>query len=369
MTTPPPPDRVFALVVGIEQYAAGPSWELPGPARDALRFRDWLLARGVPEQNVMLHLAPAVGFASPVAYDRADYASLRHRLVTHLPGLDGDVLWIWWGGHGVLAEDEHIRLYTADATVSDKRNLDLESARRHLASDAVPGLTRQIWVVDACQTFAEEHAHRQALPGEQLPLGGRENVHEQVLMLAADRGQRAVNDPARATGLFSAAVLDILQEETNAGEATGPAKIENLFRRVRERIAELRLTGHTGQLPRLVLHGGDLTETVRPAPAAVRPGQVRAHLIGALLAYPFMADPAQRQIMVRLLDTPAVQTMNRGSDPRSDATAIYLGLRRVPGGLWLLYDAVTLLDPDEELAAGLESAVLACTALQEGGLR
>ncbi|GGR21476.1 caspase family protein [Streptomyces netropsis] len=367
--TAPPADRVFALVVGIERYAAGPSWELPGPARDALRFRDWLLARGVPERNVMLRLAPAAGFTARPDYGPADHASVRHDLVTRLPALDGDVLWIWWGGHGVLAEDEHIRLYTADATVSDKRNLDLESARRYLASDAVAGFTRQIWVVDACQTFAEEHAHRQGLPGEQLPLGGRENVHEQVLMLAADRGQRAANDPVRATGLFSAALLDILHEDTNAAAAAGPADIEALFGRVRERMAELRLAGHTGQLPRLVLHGADRTETSRPAPAAIRPGRVRAHLIDALLAYPFMTDPAQRQIMVRLLDTPAVQTMHRGSDPRSDATAVYLGLRRIPDGLWLLYDAVTLLDPDEELATGLESAVLACYALQESGLR
>ncbi|MEV8531918.1 caspase family protein [Streptomyces sp. NPDC051211] len=378
MTTPPP-ERVFALVVGIERYAAGPSWDLPGPARDALRFRDWLLARGVPERNILLHLAPTAGFTPQASHGPADHRSLRHDLVHRLPALDGDLLWVWWGGHGVLDKDEYIRLYTADATVSDKRNLDLESARRLLSSDAVPGFARQIWVVDACQTFAEEHAHRHSLPAEQLPAGGRENVHDQVLMLAADRGQRAANDPVRATGLFSAAVLDTLQDRTEVGAAAGPADTDALFGTVRERMAALRLEGHTGQLPRLVLHGPDRTEILRSAPSpavaaghpvpgsapARRPLRARADLLDALLAYPFMMDPSKRELMVRLLDTPAVQTMNRGSDPRSDVTAVYVALRRLPGGLWLWYDAVTLLDPDETLAAGLESAILAYEAGQQ----
>ncbi len=42
------PARVVALVVGVERCAAGSRWTLPGPVRDALRFRDRLRSTAVP---------------------------------------------------------------------------------------------------------------------------------------------------------------------------------------------------------------------------------------------------------------------------------------------------------------------------------
>ncbi|MBW5486790.1 caspase family protein [Streptomyces bambusae] len=369
----PAPDRTFALVVGIERYGAGPAWDLPGPAGDALRFRDWLLRGGVPDRNILLCLAP---LADPgVPYRPADHDTLRRLVVSQLHALDGELLWVWWGGHGVLDQAERLRLFCADATTADKRNLDLESMRTTLASDALPGFGRQIWVVDACQTFEEEYGFHHTLPSESLPRGRRAQTHHQTLLLAAARGQRAANDPGRGTGLFSDSVLDAL-----AGSPGPWLDPEDLFREARDRIERLRAERRTEQLPALWLHGPRRTEHVpAPAPAAAqspsgpsaspgsgaRPaagGAVRTpmeQLLAALLAYPMMTDPEERQTMVSELGTRSVERMRRNSKPRADLIGIVRALSDRPGELWLLYDAVTLLDDDETRAAELRAAVRA----------
>ncbi|MGP4114237.1 effector-associated domain 2-containing protein [Streptomyces sp. 4N509B] len=355
-TPTPTPDRTFALVVGIERYAAGPAWDLPGPARDALRFRDWLLGNGVPERNVLLCLAPLVDLGVP--HRPADHASLRDLLVSRLPALalHGEALWVWWGGHGVLDKDERLRLFCADATTADKRNLDLESMRRSLSSDALPGFARQTWIVDACQTFEERLGFHHTLPAETLPVGQRVQAHHQALLLAAVRGERAINDPARGTGLFSDSVLDALAK--TPGPWPDP---EDLFRHARERIERLRAEGRTTQLPVLSFHSPQRNEYLPPpaagGPAAHTPTEA---LLAALLAYPMMADPEERQTVVMELGTRSVERMRRHSKPRTDLIGIIRALHGQPGELWRLYDAVTLVDDDEERAAALAAAVDGC---------
>ncbi|KIF71240.1 hypothetical protein HY68_25840 [Streptomyces sp. AcH 505] len=346
------PARVFALVVGIERYAAGDTWTLPGPARDAVRFRAWLRAAGVPEHNILLHLAPAGGYDPGVAYRPADHAALRRALVGELPALRGDALWIWWGGHGVLDQDERIRLYCADATEADRRNLDLESARRALSSDALPGFARQTWVVDACQTFEERHGFPLSLPAETLPAGERVHAHQQALLLAVTRGQRAANDPVGRTGLFSDVVLGELGAE--AAPDPGP-----LFARVAARMDALRADGVTEQTPSVFLRGPGL-DTSLPAPRAqARPGagSPMLRLVEALLAYPMMGDRDERQTLVSALDPGIVARLPRHAVPRTDLVNLARTLGRRPDDLWQLYDAVTLLDDDPRRSDELRRAI------------
>ncbi|MFG2560348.1 caspase family protein [Streptomyces sp. NPDC048496] len=352
------PGRVLALVVGIEQYAAGDSWNLPGPVRDALRFRDWLLELGVPEENVLLHLAPSGGTDPGVPYRPADHDTLRRAFVTDIPARAGDVLWVWWGGHGVLDRDEHLRLYCTDATEPDRRNIDVESARSTLRSDAVTGFGRQIWMVDACQTFDERHNFPRSLPGEQFPAGHRIEAHDQILMFAAGRGQRAANDPERRLGVFS----DIVLDELPADLLPDP---DVLFESVRARLAALRAAGRTDQLPSLLLHRPGRTESspaVSPLPPPAGPGgtlagRQLARLIEALLAYPLMNDRDERQALVNELPPAVVARMPRHPTPRTDVIGIVRTLRARLDRLWELYGAVTLLDDEPARAAELESAI------------
>ncbi|MFE6889612.1 caspase family protein [Streptomyces sp. NPDC057694] len=351
------PRRVTALVVGIEEYAAGESWRLPGPADDAVRFHGWLRERGVPEANILLHLAPAEGHRPAMAHRPADQAALHHTLTDEIPSLEGDFLWVWWGGHGVLDQDERIRLYYADATAQGRRNLDLDSACRLLASDAVTGFERQSWIVDACQTFDERHGFPRTLDTEKLGAGARTTVHEQALLLAASRGERAANDPVLRSGVFSRLVQDEL-DRAGTGVALDP---ERLFAAVLTRVEqEIWAPGRSGQLPTLIIKRPGQERTLGP-PAARRQGPGALSALGrvadALLDYPFTHSSDERQTLVLLLDPRLTARMRRNPAPRPDLVAIVSAHGRRADALWTLYEAVTSLDDDPERATELAASI------------
>ncbi|CAL9585955.1 effector-associated domain 2-containing protein [Streptomyces sp. enrichment culture] len=355
---PVAPQRVHALIVGVESYDAGPAWDLPGPARDAVRLYRLLRATGVPEDQLRLHLAPLPPYVPEVPYAPADHATLRRALVRELPSAQGDILWVWWGGHGVLDRFGHLRLFCADATTADKLGIDLDSALDRYAGDAVPGFAEQLWVVDACETFEEALGFAEQLPPDALPVGRRNLAHRQTVLRAAGRGRAAANDPARATGLFSDVVLGLLADRAAALPA--PPDPEELFPAVRARIGALRDAGRTLQYPEIRLLSPERSETL-PAPAprpAPRPLAPLQRAVDALMAYPLMADPAERQAVISALNPRDTGTLARHTKARTDATNLltHLGRRR-PQALWELYDAVVSVDDDPARRDELEAAL------------
>jgi hypothetical protein len=136
---PVTPAGTRAVVVGVEEYAAGGSWRLDGPALDACRFVEWLIGRGVPAGNVSLLVSPLMENEDAVArhgFDvrPADYATVRATLVDSLRDSGSEFLVLYWGGHGLVDGDDTRRLFCADATTADKRNLDLTALLRSLRS-------------------------------------------------------------------------------------------------------------------------------------------------------------------------------------------------------------------------------------------
>ncbi|MDV6287985.1 hypothetical protein R2F25_08780 [Streptomyces sp. UP1A-1] len=78
----------------------------------------------------------------------------------------------------------------------------------------------------------------------------------------------------------------------------------------------------------------------------------------ALLAYPLMSDPAERQTVVAALDPRFTGTLPRHTKARTDATGILNWLvRRRPQALWELYDAVVAVDDDPALGRELAEAI------------
>lgn len=352
------PARVHALVVGVETYDAGTGWDLPGPARDAVRFHRLLRAAGVPEANIRLHLAPLPPYVPEVPYAPADHATLRRVLVRELPADRGDVLWVWWGGHGVLDRSGHLRLFCADATTDDKLGIDLDSALERYAGDAVPGFADQLWVVDACETFEEALGFREPLPPDALPVGRRSTAHRQTVLRAAGRGRAAANDPMRATGLFSDVLLALLTDRTAVLPA--PPDAEELFPAVRTRIAALRDAGRTLQYPEIRLQSPERTEILAPAGPGgrERPASPLLRAVDALLAYPLMSDPTERQTVVAALGSGVTGTLPRHTKARTDAVGILGSLaRHRPRALWALFDAVVSVDDDPERRDELSAAL------------
>ncbi|MFD8259583.1 caspase family protein [Streptomyces griseoluteus] len=349
---------MHALIVGIERYDAGADWDLPGPARDAVALYQLLRDAGVPEDRLRLHLAPLPRHVPDVPYRPADHATLRRVLVRELPLAQGDMLWVWWGGHGVLDRAGRLRLFCADATTADKLGIDLDSALERYAGDAVPALIEQLWVVDACETFEEDLAFREQLPPEALPVGRRNLAHRQTLLRAAGRGRAAANDPVRGTGLFSDVVLGLLTDR--AAVLPAPPNPEELFPAVRERIAALREAGRTLQYPEIRLQSPERTVTLQQSaePGGKRQASPLHRAVDALLAYPLMADPAERQTVIAALDPRVTATLPRHTKARTDVAGVLTGLaRRRPQALWDLFDAVVSVDDDPDREGVLANAI------------
>lgn len=224
------PENVYALVVGIEKYKAGSEWDLNGPANDALKFANWLLERDVKPENIQLFLSPldvnmevlekakAKGL-SPFPADRNHIDSaIRSKLTSE--GNCGDLLYVFWGGHGVVTKIDATtrRLFFADTDNINKWNLNFDSLVQALSTFAhSSGFKQQNFVIDACantyyqglyQTIGAESA------ASKFSTNGEQGKAEQFVLFASAEYDVAINESAEGTGRFSKAVLDELQQKT-----------------------------------------------------------------------------------------------------------------------------------------------------------
>ena len=223
------PENVYALVVGIEKYKAGSEWDLNGPANDALKFANWLLERDVKPENIQLFLSPldvnmevlekakAKGL-SPFPADRNHIDSaIRSKLTSE--GNCGDLLYVFWGGHGVVTKIDATtrRLFFADTDNINKWNLNFDSLVQALSTFAhSSGFKQQNFVIDACantyyqglyQTIGAESA------ASKFSTNGEQGKGEQFVLFAAAEYDVAINEAIEGTGRFSNAVLDELQQK------------------------------------------------------------------------------------------------------------------------------------------------------------
>lgn len=347
------PDDVHALVVGIETYAFGPRWTLPGPSDDALRFRTWLLDRGVPDGNIRLHLAPAPGHAPDLPYRPCDRWALRRTLVRELPAVASRLLWVFWGGHGYLDPQGRLRLLTADASEHDALNIDLDDVLAYYAGTAVPHHPEQAWIVDACATFQHELNLSVSPPTETLPQARPADRARQVHLHAARRGQRTPNAPVERAGRFSGLVLERLRLRADATTPLDPAFVEAV-----ERAARTADEGGTPSWTRLRDPGHDVSVgSLRdPGRADRGNGAHRAHrpddtgpltigaLVDALCQRPWASDPGARQNLVDALPRRLGEHVPRSRASRADLVGIVLHLSRTEGGLEALYEAMRIVD-------------------------
>ena len=151
------PTDTMAVVVGIEDYQAGKEWRLDGPALDACRFARWLTTRGVSADRITLLVSPLPENAKTVEEQSqgyrvrgaADHATVRDVFTRYLPSETSSLLILYWGGHGVIEEEER-RLIYADATEDDPRNLNLSSLLKSMRSSKFDRHPQQLGLVDAC---------------------------------------------------------------------------------------------------------------------------------------------------------------------------------------------------------------------------
>ncbi len=221
------PEKVYGLVVGIERYAAGPEWDLNGPARDALKFASWLLKRGVEPDNISLFLSPL-----DQKMELLDEAKEKE-LVPHEAFLNrihdvvydlqnkaetGKLLYVFWAGHGFITtvEQQTRHLFCADTDLKTRRNLDFDSLLLALkTSTRSTVFAKQVFFIDACansifQNFYTTISAKQS--ALRLATNGEQRKSEQFCFFAAAEYEIAINDAKAGTGQFSQAVLAELKD-------------------------------------------------------------------------------------------------------------------------------------------------------------
>lgn len=229
------PKRTHALIVGVERYRAGSSWTLKGPAEDARLFSKWLRDRGVPDNQIDLILA--VDEVSPGQKEIGEALDRLHQK-------EGDLLLFFWAGHGVLGTDETRRLFYPDATLDNKKNLDLNDLLSSLRSTYFAGFPAQICIVDACANHVEDMQLAYKLPREELTKGDPRFPEPEQFVLFAGRAGEVAKNLAEGRGQFSKVVL-----EEVTGDANWPPDMDALQKRVWQKFEDLRLQGKSSQTP------------------------------------------------------------------------------------------------------------------------
>ncbi|MGW6704838.1 VMAP-C domain-containing protein [Streptomyces sp. NPDC054956] len=259
------PRRTFALVAGVESYGVSTHWDLRGPARDALRFARWLTGPGgVPPEHIRLLLSPLDGVesldwsGSPElealrgTCREATEVNARSALLDELPECDGDLLWIFWAGHGYTdPRSGELMLPCADATRGQIRHLNLDSALRWWNTDRVTHrrFPLQAALVDACRVGAPRDSRWNF---GSVNYGGGDIVpgRRQFRLYASREGEAAQNDAERGAGRFTEALLGELGGRSVEEGVTGLA---DTARSIHRAFGELRERGEGWQLPQFLV--------------------------------------------------------------------------------------------------------------------
>lgn len=233
------PKRTYGLVVGIEKYS-NTSWNVAGPANDALKFADWLCKRDVPKENIRLclssleennHLVKQLD----VKVQEATEHNLSEIIENDLSQKEGDLLFIFWAGHGWLTPERKRKLLCADMTSQNWRHLNLDSLFLLLQSESFK-IRNHICIVDACADFLNLPTLPKNLKGKEFSSGRPREDSPLFVLFATREGEKAKVNRQEKTGYFSQAVRDALEQESLE---YWPPNMEIITQKVKQQVRSL----------------------------------------------------------------------------------------------------------------------------------
>jgi hypothetical protein len=207
-------EHTCAVVVAIEQYAElGEAWKLPGVGNQAAQFTRWLIKkRALQPKNVRVFLSGADKQPfTELGILNEDIAEANSESINKFfagvgscwPG--GELLFIYWVGHGFVARDGGRRLILGDAAPHLKTNLDMDQCVLLLRSEQAGSFRRQIAFIDTCAKFFEELQSATDLPAGGLNPGAPRRNMEQNFYFAASSGEYATKN------VFGPHIFELLQ--------------------------------------------------------------------------------------------------------------------------------------------------------------
>ena len=201
-------DKTYAIVVAVEEYPGlGAKSTLPGVAEEAAKFVRWLIDdRHLPPAHIQVFTNGRADFGAVVQGNATADVVNKFLANVGVNWPDGELLLIYWAGHGFVSREGTRRLFFGDATSAVKSNLDMEQLIQVLRSTARGGFNQQIAIIDACARFFESLQSTKGLPAGGLPQG---NVQlkgvKQYFYFAASSGEYATQS------VFGKKVLELLK--------------------------------------------------------------------------------------------------------------------------------------------------------------
>ncbi len=356
-------DKTYALITGIEVYTPDLLSELNGPAHDALEFAKWLLKVGVPDTNIFLFLSPLEqnnipNISTGLVVRPATRTEVRTVITDVLPKLDGDLLYFFWGGHGVFTLDDRYRLYYTDASRADKKNLDVSSMLSFLRSDDLTRFPQQIFIFDACANYLQND--QLALPDDTFVPNIKQAPaipHEQFVLFAARPGQAAWNSSARKTGLLSEVLMHEFQKENGK---LWPPDMEQIASRVVKEFVTRRRSKLVQQTPVYFWYQdwgnnkrlfGQLDPekldhlTIQNDPYTFSLPQIMP-LIQKLIECTYIKDPESRQVIIDSLSPQITHAVRYHSNIQIHITYLVKTCLNYEGGIDELLDILQIYEKD-----------------------
>jgi hypothetical protein len=340
-----------AVLVAVEVYGTGSAWNLDGPVRDALAYRAWLLGQGVPAGSITVLASPlpanrALLAAAGVEWRAADRERVHDVLFREVGTEAGDWLFVGWSGHGLVDLEGRRRLVYADAVAADLRCLDLDGALAAFRSDVAPGHPRQLWLIDACQTFTDAAGVGHTVRSDPVPRGRLRQVAGQHVVFACGPGEAT-------SGVFTAAALELLRAHPEWRHDSA-----RLAAALRERF---RANGSTTLPTSLWSEGGGhavRSEAVRAAGPRRRLELADVQrLLSALQSVPVMCDPGLRAVVIGHLPLDIGMSVPRNAVARVEILELIRTCVAFRNGLWHLWSAVSLVDAGTAALDDLEAVL------------
>lgn len=277
------PDKVRAIVVGIDHYDQGGDWHLTGPSNDALRTVEWLLLNGVDQRHIALFLSPQswTEHKLMVWLDKHRWQRQRHatsiQICSFIDGelatLKGESLLLHWGGHGAVDDKSFDQyLFTCDATSATPYCMSTDNLLEAAGDKRLAHLSKQLHIVDVCAI----QYHMMTMPVNPCPRplvtsSIRQAETEQCVMYSSSLGRGAADLGA---GAFTQQLMEIVQKPK--APPPGLHQFIDAFHTLK---GNWQTNGLHAQMPRIVMPG----ETRRQAYARER-SDIVADLLGHLTA-------------------------------------------------------------------------------------
>jgi hypothetical protein len=245
--------------------------------------------------------------------------------------------------------------------MEDLKNLNLTAQLNAMQTDLYKNLPQQLLIFDAC---ANSLSLKITPPDDLPPIGKHLASQKQMVMLAANPGEYAINKGDEQTGIFSRELLNEFKSLKDT--EIWPPDLESVMQSVQRKFIKLREDKHTRQTPSYLLYqdwSGNRKERFSEIEPATKTGKrdsfplprnLTIQELGLLrdlfLQCQSMQDPQSRKDIILNLRKEIANNIIMEGNANSVVLSAIKTSRGYSGGLAELLDVIDMLYENDSVA-------------------